>query len=148
MEYIFFFTYLDTMNIQRMWIQYMEFFQLQIFAWGWLHIILNLEIFAPCAKQIGRSHPTKKQIKAVKQLFEQNQDLNSRHNCSSRTGNSWNNYCTWLRWKIRKFKQTQFELQDLTRDGVGWGCAARRDGRRGEAGGYGAAQGGCLGMAV
>ena len=27
--------YLDIINIQRVWIQYMEFFQLQIFAWGW-----------------------------------------------------------------------------------------------------------------
>ena len=46
-------TYLGIKNIQRMWIQYMEFFQLQILAWGWLYNILNFEIFAPCAQQIG-----------------------------------------------------------------------------------------------
>ena len=65
--------YLDIISIQRVWIQYMEFF-LQIFAWGWLYNISNLEIFAPCAQQIGRSHP-RKQMSAVKQLFEQNQEL-------------------------------------------------------------------------
>jgi len=75
---------------------------------GWLDNFSNLDIFAPCAKQIGRSHPTK-QMTVVKHLFEQNQDLNTRHNCSSKTGNSWNNYCTWLTWKIRKCKQTHFE---------------------------------------
>ena len=50
----------------------MEFFQLQIFAWGWLYNISNFEIFAPCAKQIGRSH-SKKQMTAAKQLFDKAQ---------------------------------------------------------------------------
>ena len=49
---VFFYTNLDTINIQRMWIQYMKPFQWQVFVWGWLDNILNLEIlnleiFAP-----------------------------------------------------------------------------------------------------
>ena len=50
----------------------MEFIQWQLFVQGWLDNILNLEIFAPRAKQIGRSHSTK-QMTAAKQLFDKAQ---------------------------------------------------------------------------